>query len=67
MEKYTSEVLAQMSHEELENAVIELMGKVESTQKNVDMYKGFWDSEVERNNKAASKIDAIQALLKSWG
>lgn len=66
MEKYTKESLAKMMPEELENVVLELQEKVETTQKDVDMYKGFWNSERVQREKEEKKIKAMSMLLQSW-
>ncbi|PWM24161.1 MAG: hypothetical protein DBX48_08765 [Limosilactobacillus fermentum] len=59
MEKYTKEGLVDLSHEELESAVLELQRKVE-------MYKGFWDDERVKYEKVEQKIQTMSMLLQSW-
>ena len=67
MEKYTKESMAKMKPEELVNAVLELQEKIETTQKDVDTYKGFWNSESGQREKAEKKIKAMSMFLQSWG
>lgn len=67
MEKYTSEAMAGMSHEELENIVSSLQSKMDETEKNRKMYQDWVNDETKRREVAEKRLDAIKVMLSTWG
>lgn len=66
MEKYTKESLAGLSHEELENAVLELQQKLDEAKENSKMYYDCWIQANKNCDIMKGKFEVLGNLLRTW-
>ena len=66
MEKYTSEVLAGMSHEELENAVLEFQKELDEEKENSKMYQEYWLQVDKKCAMMKDKLKILGDLIRTW-
>lgn len=67
MEKFTSEVLAGMTHEELESVVLSLQIEVDDLNLSRKMYQDWRNDEMNKREIAEKRLSAIKVILGTWG
>lgn len=66
MEKYTKESMAGLSHEDLENAVLELQQKLDEEKESSKMYKECWIQADKKWGMMKDKLEILSNLLRTW-
>lgn len=67
MEKYTKESLAELSHEELENAVLSLQDEVSKEIETKKMYYDWFEKEQKDKEGMKARLDVLHNLMHTWG
>lgn len=66
MEKYTKESMVELSHEEMENAVLSLQDELSKEVDAKNMYLDWYERERKNKEGLKARLDALHNLMHTW-